>query len=520
VDARSYADDIAHLAAKVAAGGDYVLTQHFFSVARFGAFVADARAAGVSVPIIPGLMPIHNYESFSRIVRFTRAAVPPTVLAALEPIATDDEAVKRYGIVLCSQMCSELLEVEGVHGVHFYTLNLEQIVTEVLSRQGFERVPASRAVPWQHARPAADGADGLGAQAKRPGEAVRPIFWANRPHSYVDRTAHWDEFPNGRWGDRTYARARAPLAPTRSTAHAPRARARGGGSARVARALARTRAPTLAPAAPARSRARSRARVRSPAFGELSLHHSTKLHTLRASERRAAWGHQLLSMRDVCETFVRYVRGQIPMLPWCELALANESGRIVERLALLNARGMLTINSQPPVDGAPSHDPDVGWGGPGGYVYQKAYVEMFVSPRTLDAIVEAMARHPSLSYQALDVRGRCRHNFVRTEDDGGVAACVCAVTWGVFPGKEIVQPTVVDSEAFVQWASEAFELWRSQWSSLYPADSPSRVVLERVHRDWWLLNVVDHDYKGGDLFALFTDVADKLGPEGAEDLRA
>lgn len=61
------------------------------------------------------------------------------------------------------------------------------------------------------------------------------------------------------------------------------------------------------------------------------------------------------------------------MLPWCELALANESGQIVDALALLNGRGMLSINSQPAVDGAPSHDPDVGWGGAGGYVYQKAY---------------------------------------------------------------------------------------------------------------------------------------------------
>jgi hypothetical protein len=45
-------------------------------------------------------------------------------------------------------------------------------------------------------------------------------------------------------------------------------------------------------------------------------------------------------------------------------------------------------------------------------------------------------------------------------------------------------------------------------------------VLERVQREWWLLNVVDHDYKGGDLFALFTDVAEKLGLDGAEDLRS
>jgi len=220
----------------------------------------------------------------------------------------------------------------------------------------------------------------------------------------------------------------------------------------------------------------------------------------------------------VCYTFVRYVRGQIPMLPWCELALANESARLVEKLALINQRGMLTINSQPAIDGAPSHDPDVGWGGPGGYVYQKAYAEMFVSPQTLDAIIDAMGRHPTLHYQALNVRGECRHNMAEDADKGGVAPCVCAVTWGVFPGKEIVQPTVVDSEAFVLWKGEAFELWRSQWASLYEPGSRSRAVVDKIHDGWFLLNVVDHDYKSGDLFRIFVEVAEQLGPDGASDL--
>jgi methylenetetrahydrofolate reductase (NADPH) len=232
------------------------------------------------------------------------------------------------------------------------------------------------------------------------------------------------------------------------------------------------------------------------------------------------------------------------MLPWCELALANESARIADRLALLNSRGMLTINSQPAVDGAPSTDPDVGWGGPGGLVYQKAYVEMFVSTRTLDALIAAMdSLGPTrLSYQAIDVRGACRHNLPSSDDlegaaaapptasegaEGGgatrgqqtIPACVSAVTWGVFPAKEIMQPTVVDSEAFVQWSAEAFELWRSQWAALYEPASKSRAVLGRVYSEWWLLNVVDHDFKAGDLFGVFAEVAEALGPDGAEDLR-
>lgn len=233
-----------------------------------------------------------------------------------------------------------------------------------------------------------------------------------------------------------------------------------------------------------------------------------KLNTVKPSERRAAWGHELTSESDVAATFVRYVRGQIPMLPWCELSLANESDWISEGLVHLNAGGMLTINSQPAVDGVESSDPDVGWGGPGGFVYQKAYIEMFLSPAMLDSLIEAMPKYPTLSYQALSVNGESRHNLV-ADENGDVSGAVCAVTWGVFPNKEIVQPTVVDPEAFHQWKDEAFELWLSQWAALYDEGSSSYQVIRSIHDTYFLLNVVDHNYKNGDLLAIFREVVDR-----------
>jgi len=436
MEAVSYEQDLAFLRAKLDAGAEYVITQQFFNVKRFEQFAADCQRVGITAPIIPGLMPIHNFESFRRIVRFCKTDVPRAIDEALRPICNDDDAVKRYGSELGSQMASELFK-GGSRGVHFYTLNLEKCVSEILLALGFQRQPSRRPVPWQ--MPRNDSANKL--------ESVRPIFWANRPQSYVSRTAHWDEFPNGRWGDRT-----------------------------------------------------------SPAFGDLSSYHMTKLNAVTASERRAAWGHELRGVQDVCDAFVRYVRGQIPMLPWCELALATESEKIIESLELLNSKGMLTINSQPAVDGAPSADPDVGWGGPGGYVYQKAYVEMFVSPATLAALEKAMPRYPSLSYQALSAKGDSRHNLP-ADPSGDVSHAVTAVTWGVFPHKEVKQPTVVDPEAFVQWKDEAFALWRSQWGSLYEAGSTSARVIEEIQSSFFLLNVVDHDYKTGDVMAIFKEVA-------------
>jgi len=108
----------------------------------------------------------------------------------------------------------------------------------------------------------------------------------------------------------------------------------------------------------------------------------------------------------------------------------------------MNTHGLWTINSQPRVNGADSSDPRVGWGGAGGVVYQKAYIEFFTSPKILKVLIKEFEKHaPRVNYQAVNMKGECYSN---TEDTIGV-------TWGVFPGKEIIQPTVVDPVAFNVW---------------------------------------------------------------------
>jgi methylenetetrahydrofolate reductase (NADPH) len=72
-----------------------------------------------------------------------------------------------------------------------------------------------------------------------------------------------------------------------------------------------------------------------------------------------------------------------------------------------------------------------------------------------------------------------------------------AVTWGVFPGKEIIQPTVVDPESFHFWKDEAFALWKQQWGRLYPDESKSRQVIDLIHNSYYLVNLVDNNYVGG-----------------------
>jgi methylenetetrahydrofolate reductase (NADPH) len=71
---------------------------------------------------------------------------------------------------------------------------------------------------------------------------------------------------------------------------------------------------------------------------------------------------------------------------------------------------------------------------------------------------------------------------------------VQAITWGVFPAKEIIQPTVVDPDAFLAWKAEAFALWIGQWANLYDEDSFAFELIHRIHDSYFLVNLVDNDF--------------------------
>ena len=105
-------------------------------------------------------------------------------------------------------------------------------------------------------------------------------------------------------------------------------------------------------------------------------------------------------------------------------------------------------------------------------MYQKAYLEFFCSEERLNAVIEKAKAYPSLTYIAVNKEGDWISNISSTD--------VNAVTWGVFPAKEIIQPTVVDPTSFVVWKDEAFEIWSRGWARLYPEADPSRKLLEEV----------------------------------------
>jgi methylenetetrahydrofolate reductase (NADPH) len=120
----------------------------------------------------------------------SKTVIPPSIWADLEPIKDDDKAVKEYGIKFAIDMCNRLKKC-GVSGFHFYTLNLEKSVRLILEGLEFVApIDQVKPLPWPSSL-----------AKNRTKETVRPIFWRNRPRSYILRTEAWDEFPNGRWGD-------------------------------------------------------------------------------------------------------------------------------------------------------------------------------------------------------------------------------------------------------------------------------------------------------------------------------
>ena len=416
--------DISFLKEKVEAGADIVVTQLFYDVDKFLFFRDKCIKAGIKVPIIPGIMPIHNYARFLKFTQFCQVSVPDSVTEQLELIKYDDSSVINYGIDQASGMCQKLIK-NGVPGLHFYTLNLENSVSAILKSLGLVSSQGIiKELPWRQST----------SGGRKTSEDVRPIYWSNRPVSYLTRTEIWDDFPNGRWGN-----------------------------------------------------------IESPTFGELNQYHAIRAGSRSdkiKTKRKKMWGEPK-SIKDIMDVFVSFCKGKINSLPWCEMPLAQESKQISDDLLNLNEMGYFTINSQPKINGLPSEDAEVGWGGPGGRIYQKAYLEFFTSKDKLDRLLKSIGSKENISYEAINISSDLITNLPENN--------AMAVTWGVFPNKEIIQPTIVDTRSFLIWKDEAFSLWMNDWASIYEAKSRSYKLLKEIYDTYYLVNIVDNDYVDGDL---------------------
>ena len=136
--------DLAYLKQKVEAGASFLTTQHFFDNQVYFDFVTAARAIGIEVPIMAGVIPVGSFAQTQRICELCEASIPAPLEAAFQAVGEDPEREFELGVAYAAQQCSELL-IAGAPGIHFYALN---------------RAPATRAVlgalkaskPWERTR--------------------------------------------------------------------------------------------------------------------------------------------------------------------------------------------------------------------------------------------------------------------------------------------------------------------------------------------------------------------------------
>jgi methylenetetrahydrofolate reductase (NADPH) len=114
--------DLAHLVHKVEAGAEFLITQLFFDPDDYFAFVERARAAGIRVPIVPGIMPVVSSANARRMAQLCGSRIPDALEAQLARVGDDEDATVEVGIAWATDQCQRLL-AGGVPGLHFYTLN-------------------------------------------------------------------------------------------------------------------------------------------------------------------------------------------------------------------------------------------------------------------------------------------------------------------------------------------------------------------------------------------------------------
>ncbi|KAE8150112.1 methylenetetrahydrofolate reductase-domain-containing protein [Aspergillus avenaceus] len=489
--------DIPYLVEKTQAGADFIMTQLTYDIDAYTKFETMLRdhESGVfkTIPIIPGLMPIHSYKILTRVTKLSHVKVPPHILSKLEAIRHDDDAVKRAGVDIISDIVDGIRDIicPGIRGFHFYTINLEKTVSFILERcdlippytecdaveddtslsvmdgpqmRSLTRRRASSISSLPHNRVIVDKLQASDVSSKDSVSHEAPATSAGMPAMPPDRSttlqiseglgalgreATWDDFPNGRWGD-----------------------------------------------------------ARSPAFGEIDGY-GPSLHVPPSIAHRI-WGYPV-THDDISKLFRRHVSGELHMVPWSEggaeegTPALNAETEVIrpELLQLIDGNGWWTLASQPAVNGVRSDDPTFGWGPPReGFVFQKPFVEFFCPNsdyQSLKAILQGHG-HEKLAWFAANAKGDFESSLPAQTSDADPIEMnpdnVNAVTWGVFRGKEIVTPTIIEEVSFRAWGDEAFRIWE-EWRRIYPRNSATERFLQEVQNDVWLVCVVGQDFGAG-----------------------
>ncbi|KAI1477207.1 MTHFR-domain-containing protein [Daldinia eschscholtzii] len=487
---QSLEHDLPYLVDKTLAGADFLMTQLFFDTNAYDTFERTLRehpsGAFKTIPIIPGLMPIQSYQMIKRTTKLSHAKIPDAIMSRLDAVKMDDEKVKSVGVDILCEIVEKVKEIKsrtpGPKGFHFYTLNLEKAVSFIIERSDLiplgtpieeeaieditSKIPAlqvngsldhetlpeiSRSRRQSNVssetrnrvivsgRPVSHPEyEATSAEASIPADPINSranTLAISEGEGVLGREATWDDFPNGRWGD-----------------------------------------------------------ARSPAYGEIDGY-GPSLHVSHA-QAVSLWGYPT-KREDINDLFVRHLKKELSAIPWSEEEFNEETQMIADKLIQLNRKGWWTVASQPAVNGLRSSDPVFGWGPQQGFVFQKAFVEFFIPDAEWKVLLEKLQSsevQDTVCFYAANAAG----DFVSSDLTGGLAGEVKesstnAVTWGVFPGKEIITPTIIEEVSFRAWSEEAFGIF-GEWAQIYGKGSETEKLLEKAKADSWLVNIIHHDF--------------------------
>ncbi len=130
---RYAARDLRHFADKVNAGADSAITQFFFNPDAYFHFVEQTRALGVTAPIVPGIMPFHNFAKIAQFAARDGIEIPRWVAMKMEGFLDDAASIRAFGLDVVTQLCERLI-AGGAPGIHFYTMNQSALTLEICQR--------------------------------------------------------------------------------------------------------------------------------------------------------------------------------------------------------------------------------------------------------------------------------------------------------------------------------------------------------------------------------------------------
>ena len=128
-------DEVKNFKRKIDAGANAAMTQYFYNPDAYFRFIDDCEAAGIAVPIVPGIMPIGNFSQLARFSDACGAEIPRWMRLRLEGFGDDSASIKAFGLDVVTELCDRLL-AHGAPGLHFYTLNQAGLASTIWQRLG------------------------------------------------------------------------------------------------------------------------------------------------------------------------------------------------------------------------------------------------------------------------------------------------------------------------------------------------------------------------------------------------